>query len=141
MRLLTEATDQELEDYAKGKLKLVTNRKGLTRLEPVLKAHPNDHGITPPERRAYYRVWYMKNKDKRRAYSVAYKARQLAKAEAQPARELSRKEKDKLYMRGWRKRNKKYCQKYAHDKYLLRKAKLAPQRTPLMRLLHWLIDG
>lgn len=61
-------TDQQLDAYMNGRLKLHTNRAGKTTLMPS-KPRPNDKGITPPEKRAYWRVWYLKNRAKRLAYS------------------------------------------------------------------------
>jgi hypothetical protein len=144
MRLFKDATDQELEDYAAGKLKLVTNRSGVTRMEPVLRQHPNDKGITSQDKRAYYRVWYMKNRHRRRAYARAYKARQQAKKKtpAEPAsHELDQRVRDRNYMRGWRKRNKQYCKEYAHKKYMLRRYGCIKKLNWFQKLISRIING
>ena len=68
-------TKAQLKKYLAGELKIVTKRStGKQRLVPAGK-NPLDKGVTKPEKRAYYRLWYMKNKKKREAYRKKYYAK------------------------------------------------------------------
>ena len=60
-------TKKEVDGYMAGKLRLYTDKNG-SRLMPKA-PRKGDLGITTPQKRAYWRVWYLKNRKKRQAYS------------------------------------------------------------------------
>jgi hypothetical protein len=61
---LSSLTEDQLEDYAAGKLRLTTKRTGEHNL---VAAQPRGNS-TSLKRRAYYRTWYLQNRAKRLAY-------------------------------------------------------------------------
>lgn len=79
----------QMKKYMAGELRLITNRKTkVSQLVPASK-HGNDRGITPPEKRAYYRAWYALNGAKRRKKKAALrreKRKQLRAASGQAPR-------------------------------------------------------
>lgn len=107
-----KASDKEAADYLAGKLQLVTSRStGKTKLVPY-KKRSYDKGITPPAKRAYWRVWYLKNRKKRQAYSAARKAKPTTPGlpdhvvqESRARAEDSRLAKKRAYTAQWRKKN------------------------------------
>lgn len=125
-------TKKQTEDYMAGKLKLITSSKG-SRLVPY-KARPYDKGVTSPERRAYWRVWYLKNRARLMAArknrvtltspsKTAYKVSPMTKAEKKIAKAA--------YAAKWRAKNldkqKAYGKKMYHLKYsAAAKARLLP---------------
>jgi hypothetical protein len=60
-------TQQQIDDYAAGKLQLMTNRKTGERYFIPATRRSYDKGVTPPAKRAYWRVWYLLNHEERRA--------------------------------------------------------------------------
>ena len=113
-----KATDKELEDYMAGRIQLVTGSKsGNARFVPY-KKRAFDRGITPPEKRAYWRVWYLKNRAKRRAYAQAHKTNSTPPTTRPAQLETGTPaERKVLYLKRWRARNRDRINAAARAKY------------------------
>lgn len=145
-------TSKQLKDYMSGRLKLNTNA-GKTILMPA-KPRPYDRGITPPDKRAYWRVWYLKNRDKRKAYSreryngrpdsikavlsnpskhefkVSPPTKRELKAAAR-AGTLTKADKKAAYAAKWRKKNLAHARAYGKKMYHLKYSPAAKARALL----------
>lgn len=146
-------TDQEAADYLAGRLRLVTSRKSkLSKLIPATR-RALDKGVTSPERRAYYRVWYLQNRDKRLAYMRDLKAKnkalgkEVAVSEAaettEAAETIEAKSKTPVSrearlerMRQWRINNAARIKAYAKARHLkIKAAKAVEAATPTIPVL------
>lgn len=127
------ATEKEMEDYVAGKLKL-SSKGGHFKLVPATHRR-TDQCITPLEKRAYYRCWYLKNRKARLAKQKAYNQ----KKRSWSISPMAYKDNEVAYMKAWRLKNKEHCRAYAKANYLKKhpKAKL----TLLQRFITWAYGG
>jgi hypothetical protein len=126
-------TDKEVKGYMAGKLRLHTTKDG-SRLIPK-PPRKGDLGITTPKRRAYWRVWYLKNRAKQMAASrVRYGLLKHGVATKNPRPRLNLDAAGRLARR-------KAQVKVANQKYQAklreRKAAIKPKKTWTERLFGW----
>jgi len=139
-------TDKQLKDYMAGRIKLHTTHAGKTTLMPS-KPRPYDKGITPPDKRAYWRVWYLKNRAKRLAYSrkrydkglhpdsAVLSSPSKHEFKVGPMTKAERKIAKAQYAAKWRAKNHKaqlaYGKKMYHERYsVAAKRRIAEAKAP-----------
>lgn len=111
-------TEKELALYQDGKLRLFTDRKtGESKLVPS-KGTSLDRGITSKARRAYYRVWYLRNRAKRLKHEAGYKlSRKAVMVRVKSAAPKTEAAKKKAYMATYRAKNLKKIRAQARAMY------------------------
>jgi hypothetical protein len=128
-------TDEELEQYLAGKLRLATSRKtGAVRFLPA-KKRPYDVGYTSPTKRAYWRVWYLRRK---LGLPKGPTIREVAPPKAQSA--ATRKAYQKRYNIEYRRKHKARLAAYDRQRYLAKHPNTRPRvKKPslLKRIFGW----
>ena len=111
-------SDKEVADYLAGRTRLMTNGAKKTFKFVPATTRPYDKGVTSPEKRAYWRVWSLKRRFKRLGIDIPthLDSKRTYKTTKKPVK-TTNKEHRREYMMAYRARNREKLAQGAREKY------------------------